>query len=210
MTLCKMPRQGPWAEPSPRGWCLFVHDGCIGTCVAPCAGLEHVEQFFRLIFWKLGNTLVSTLRSEKYCESRCTEMRSDMIWWDLMSIWKHLNAIQMHCFNLFQMQEAQAARSGGRIGGSAPAARSRPPPRAPVASSSKTEGGRRRASVRSVTLRDTEYFVMICAYCICRSLWFSTGFKDLPTEVSLEILGEPRLSFRDKAFGKCWVVSRTY
>jgi len=34
------------------------------------------------------------------------------------------------------VQEAQAARSGGRIGGSAPAARSRPPPRAPVASSS--------------------------------------------------------------------------
>eukprot|EP00435_Cladocopium_sp_Y103_P019704 s1864_g4.t1 len=36
------------------------------------------------------------------------------------------------------VQEAQAARSGGRIGGSAPAARSRPPPRAPVASSSSS------------------------------------------------------------------------
>ena len=39
-------------------------------------------------------------------------------------------------------QEAQAARSGGRIGGTASAARSKPPPRAPVASSSsKTDGG---------------------------------------------------------------------
>ena len=38
-------------------------------------------------------------------------------------------------------QEAQAARSGGRIGGTASAARSKPPPRAPVASSSsKTDG----------------------------------------------------------------------
>ena len=34
--------------------------------------------------------------------------------------------------------EAQAAKSGGRIGGTASAARSKPPPRAPVASSSKT------------------------------------------------------------------------
>eukprot|EP00438_Fugacium_kawagutii_P016601 Skav236387 [mRNA] locus=scaffold29:90054:95780:- [translate_table: standard] len=36
------------------------------------------------------------------------------------------------------VQEAQAARSGGRIGGTASAARSKPPPRAPVASSSRT------------------------------------------------------------------------
>ncbi|CAK9045780.1 unnamed protein product [Durusdinium trenchii] len=37
---------------------------------------------------------------------------------------------------LLPVQEAQAARSGGRIGGTASAARSKPPPRAPVASSS--------------------------------------------------------------------------
>mmetsp|Transcript_82186 Transcript_82186/g.100845 ORF Transcript_82186/g.100845 Transcript_82186/m.100845 type:complete len:204 (-) Transcript_82186:181-792(-) len=36
------------------------------------------------------------------------------------------------------VQEAQAAKSGGRIGGTASAARSKPPPRAPVASSKTT------------------------------------------------------------------------
>lgn len=41
---------------------------------------------------------------------------------------------------LAPVQEAQAAKSGGRIGGTASAARSKPPPRAPAASSSSKTG----------------------------------------------------------------------